>query len=163
MENVSIHEIIEMALRTEKLGFSYYSELAQKFKKNDELHALFNKLAENEVAHAAKFTKLKESLQQEQLENWPEVSQYMRSYVESAFFMGANKAVPHMQNIQDPNAALGLAIAFEKETLLYFYGMADAIKDNKDRHVLDEIIKEEKSHIVTLSDLKEKLSKAAGR
>ncbi|MBF0538209.1 MAG: ferritin family protein [Nitrospirae bacterium] len=162
MENVSIHEIIEMAIRTEKLGFSYYSELVQKFKKNDELHALFNKLAESEANHAARFTRLKESLQQEQLENWPEVSQYMRAYVESAFFMGANKATMHMQNIQDPNAAIGLAIAFEKETLLYFYGMTDAVRQDKDRYVLDEIIKEEKGHIIILSDLKEKL-KAEGR
>ncbi|MBF0343693.1 MAG: ferritin family protein [Nitrospirae bacterium] len=160
MENVSISEIIELAIRTEKLGFSYYNELAQKFRKNEEIHILFNNLADNEAKHAAKFTKLKESLDQSQLENWEEASEYMRAYVESAFFMGANKAVPHMQNISDSTAALGLAIAFEKETLLYFYGMADAVAQDKNRHIVDEIIKEEKSHIVLLSALKEKLSKA---
>jgi rubrerythrin len=43
---------------------------------------------------------------------------------------------------------------FEKETILYFLGLKDSVKDAK---IIEQIIDEEKSHIRWLSDLKKKL------
>jgi rubrerythrin len=47
--------------------------------------------------------------------------------------------------------AIKFALGFERETLLYYYGLRDMIQEKK---VIDEVIKEEKSHIVWLSALR---------
>ncbi|KJR43907.1 rubrerythrin [Candidatus Magnetoovum chiemensis] len=82
----------------------------------------------------------------------------MRAYVESAFFLGKEKSFAHMQSIEDVNAAVGLAIGFEKETLLYFYAMRDAVSE---KEIVDEIIAEEKNHILWLTRFKDALAKAS--
>ncbi|MBF0565376.1 MAG: ferritin family protein [Nitrospirae bacterium] len=155
MDNLNVREVVEMALRTEVLGNSYYSELAEKFKSDKDIYELFSFLANQEKKHMQVFSTLRERISDEEPEQWPEVSEYLRAYVESAFFMGRDKALPHMQNIAAPNAAIGLALGFEKETLLYFYAMRDMLKDT---NIVDEIIKEEKSHIVALTHMRQKLS-----
>ncbi|MBF0488485.1 MAG: ferritin family protein [Nitrospirae bacterium] len=152
MDAFSIREVIEMAIRTEVLGNSYYSELAAKFKGGDrEVYELFTKLAEAEKNHIVAFTALREKVAQEEPDNWQEISEYMRAFVESAFFLGKDKAMLHMQNVTDPLHAVGLAIGFEKETLLYFYTMRDSVRE---KHIVNEIIEEEKHHIVWLSKYK---------
>jgi rubrerythrin len=44
------------------------------------------------------------------------------------------------------------AIGFEKETLLYFYGLLGSVKE---KEIVEEIINEEKSHIKWLTAFKE--------
>jgi rubrerythrin len=148
MESFSVQEVIELAIRTERLGGEYYRDLSERFKDNNEFYELFSKLAEREVDHERTFTKLKESVGQAEYEGWADVSEYMRAYVQSAFFLGRDKALPHMQNIQNINAAVRLALSFERETLLYFYGLRDGVKE---KEIVDEIIKEERGHIFWLS------------
>ncbi|MBF0457636.1 MAG: ferritin family protein [Nitrospirae bacterium] len=152
METFSIREVIEMAVRTEVLGNSYYNDLAAKFKGgNREVYELFTKLAEAEKNHIIAFTALKEKVGEEEPDNWQDISEYMRAFVESAFFLGKDKAMLHMQNVADPLHAVGLAIGFEKETLLYFYTIRDSVKE---KNIVNEIIEEEKHHIVWLSKYK---------
>jgi rubrerythrin len=155
MQEFTLKEVVEMAVRTEKLGHAYYTEFSDRFKNDKDIHELFVSLADKEVAHEVRFGKLRDSIGTEATEGWAEVSEYMRAFVESAFFLGKDRAMAHMQNARDQQAAVTLAIMFEKETLLYFYGMRDAVSV-ADRAVVDEIIAEEKQHIVQLSRLKEK-------
>ena len=155
MLEFSPREVVEMAVRTEKLGHAYYTEFSEKFKSDKDIHELFVNLADKEVAHEVRFGKLRDSIGAETPEGWAEVSQYMRAFVESAFFLGKDRAMAHMQNIRDPQSAVTMAIMFEKETLLYFYGMRDCVAAG-DKAVVDEIIGEEKQHIVQLAQLKEK-------
>ena len=148
MAGYSIREVVEMAVQTEKVGGAFYTEMADKFKDNENINELFTKLADREKAHEATFTQLKESLGDTEPEGWEEASKYMRAIVESAFFLGKEKATAHIQGIQDYKAAVGFALAFEKETLLYFYGIRDLVADKK---IVDEIIDEEQSHIMWLT------------
>lgn len=148
MEDYSAKEVVEMAIRTERLGAQYYNELSERFKDNKEFYELFSKLGEREIEHERIFTKLKDSLPDEEYEGWADVSEYLRAYVQSAFFIGRDKSLPHMSGIQNVNAAMRLALSFERETLLYFYGLRDGIKN---KEIVDEIIKEEKGHVFWIS------------
>ncbi len=154
MERFSIMEAIELAIRTEKLGFTYYRDLSTKFKDNKELHSLFTKLAERELAHEQTFTDLKQKIGDSEPEAWQEVSEYMRAYVESAFFLGREQSFAHMQNVTDVMAAAGLAIGFEKETLLFFYSIREAVEE---KDIVDAIIQEEKNHILWLANFKKSI------
>ncbi len=148
MAEFSVREAIEMAVQTEKLGYDFYNMQAEKHKDNKELYELFGTLAGKELVHEKQFMELKELLGEEDPDQWDQVADYMRAIVESAFFLGKDKATMHIQNIHDVKAAVGFAIAFEKETLLFYHGIRGAVKE---KDIIDEIINEEKSHITWLN------------
>lgn len=152
MENFSIREVVGQAVQTEKLGYQFYTTMAEKFKKdNEELNKLFITLAEKELTHEKTFLDLLGMIGDDEPEGWEEISQYMRAIVESEFFLGKNKSLPSMENIKTVRDAVNFAIGFEKETLLYFYGIKDAVKE---KEIVEEIINEEKSHIKWLISFK---------
>ncbi|RJQ15091.1 MAG: hypothetical protein C4560_11070 [Nitrospiraceae bacterium] len=149
MENFSIREVIEQAVQTEKLGYDFYTGASNRFRENDRLVKLFDILAGQELKHEKIFSQLREKLKDEILENWEEASRYLRAIVESEFFLGKNKALTSLENLKSAEEAVQRALGFEKETLLYYNGLRDIVKE---KQLIDEIINEEKGHIVWLSE-----------
>ncbi len=158
MNNYSIDEIIEMAIRTEMLGYRFYTGMAEKFKKDDGLVRLFTTLASKEKMHEKIFTELKTTVAKQGAEpvQWDEVSNYLRAFVESEFFLGKDKALPSMDHLKTVRDAVKFALGFEKETLLYFYELRAVVKE---KEVVDEVINEEKSHIRWLDTFRTGLAK----
>lgn len=156
MERLNLREIIEQAIQTEKLGYQFYTNISQKFRDNAGLNNLFTTLAEKELKHEQAFRELLDVTGNEEIEGIEDVSMYMRAIVESEFFLGKNKSLPSLHNIKNIDDALNFAIGFEKETLLYFHGLRDAVKE---KEVVDEIINEEKSHIRWLTSFRDKFVK----
>lgn len=153
MERFSVREVIEQAVQTEKLGYEFYTKMSERFD-DAELKNLFNQLALMEVAHEKIFSGLKDQITEENLENWDEAAKYLRAIVESEFFLGKNKSLPMLGNLKSVRDAVEYALNFEKETLLYYVGLQRTISDYK---VIDEIINEEKKHIMLLSELRNKM------
>ena len=153
MEQYSVREVIEQAVQTEKLGYQFYTAMASKFEDESSLKELFETLASKEIEHEKTFMGLLEKIADESLENWDEASQYLRAIVESEFFLGKNKALPSLDHLKSAGDAVHFAMEFEKETILYFLGLKDSVKDR----IVEQIIDEEKSHIRWLSDLKKTL------
>jgi rubrerythrin len=153
MAKYSINEILEMAVQTEKIGYQFYTQMADKFKHDGELVKLFNTLATKEKVHEKTFTDLKTTVSKSGPEpvEWDEVSNYMRAFVESEFFLGKGKSLPSMDRIKSAKEAVNFAMGFEKETLLYFLEMRNLVKE---KEVVDEVINEEKSHIMWLASFK---------
>jgi rubrerythrin len=147
----SIREAIELAVQTERKGCEFYTEMAEKFKHDEEIGGLFARLAEKEQLHESSFRKLNDLIGGADPEGWEQVSDYMRAVVESAFFLGKDKATAHVRSIEDYPAAVSFAIAFEKETLLFFYAIRDAVGE---KELLDSIINEEHSHIKWLNNFR---------
>ncbi len=146
MNNYSIDEILEMAIRTETLGYQFYTAMAEKFEKDADLARLFTTLAIKEKAHEKTFAELKTMVANKDAEpvEWDEVSNYMRAFVESAFFLGKGKSLPSMDHVETAQDAVKFAMGFEKETLLYFHELRNLVKE---KEIVDEVINEEKSHI----------------
>ena len=154
MENYTVTEALEQAIQTEKLGQAFYTRMSEKFQDNEPLKNLFDTLAAKERHHEQTFTSLKGRVGDQHVENWEEASKYMRAIVESEYFLGKNKSLPEMKNIQSIEDAVRFAIGFEKETLLYFHQMKDIVDD---KETMSAIIKEEQSHLVWLSDFRRNL------
>lgn len=152
MEKYSISEVIEQAIQTERLGYQFYTAMAERFKDDNELKKLFGKLAAKELVHEKMFSELKEMSGGMEPEGWEEASQYLRAIVESEFFLGKHKSLPDLKQVHTVEAAVNFAMGFEKETLLYFHAIRDVVKE---KDVVDEIINEEKSHIMWLSRFRE--------
>lgn len=156
MERFSIKEVIEQAVQTEKLGYQFYSTMAESFRKEEGLNKLFTTLAAKEQRHEQRFRELQEIIQEEETVNWEEAEQYLRAIVESKFFLGKNKSLPSMKHVKTAEDAVKFALGFEKETLLYFYWIRDAVRE---KEVVDEIINEERSHIMWLNRFKSSFKK----
>jgi rubrerythrin len=158
MNKYSINEILEMAVRTETLGYQFYTNMAEKFKKDNGLVKLFSTLASKEKVHEKTFTDLQAKVAKQGAEpvEWEEVSNYMRAFVESEFFLGKGKALPSMEHLKTVRDAVTFALGFEKETLLYFYELRSLVKE---KEVVDEVINEEKSHIRWLDSFRTGLAK----
>lgn len=157
MNKYSIDELLEMAVQTEKLGFQFYTTMIERFKNDQGLVKLFKTLAAEEKMHEKKFTNLKDSVAKNGTEpvEWEEVTNYMRSFVESQFFLGNTKSLSGMDFIKTVRDAVTFALGFEKETLLYFWELQRIVKEKK---VVDEVINEERSHIMRLDTFKRGLT-----
>ncbi len=148
MERFSITEVIEQAIQTEELGYEFYSRMAKRFEDNEGLQRLFDRLALKELQHKNTFKELQEITGESKPEDWEEVIPYLRAMSESEFFLGKDKSLTSIENIKTAHDAVRFAINFEKETMLYFLGIRDVVKE---KEVVDEIIHEEKNHIAWLS------------
>ncbi len=151
MDVFSVREVLEQAVQTEKLGYEFYTAIAKRFEKDEKLKELFETLALKEQIHEKIFSELMERTGDEESENWEEALAYLRAIIESEFFLGKDKSLPSLENIKTTSDAVHYAIGFERETLLYFHALRDIVSE---KEVVDRIIKEEKSHIVWLSEFK---------
>jgi len=147
-ETFSITEIIEQAIQTEELGYEFYTRMAKRFEGDEGLQRLFNTLALKELQHKNTFAELKGMTGETEPEGWEEAIPYFRAMTESEFFLGRDKSLPSLEGIKTTRDAVRFAINFEKETLLYFIGMREMVKE---KEVVDEIIHEERNHIAWLS------------
>lgn len=151
MAKFSVREVVEQAVQTEKIGNEFYSAMAKKFNENHELKELFEILASQELKHERIFTELEKQIRDGEPEGWDEVSLYLRALVDSEFFLGRDKSLSAIDRVKTAEEAIKFALGFERETLLYYHSLREAIKE---KNVIDEIIKEEKRHIVWLNNLR---------
>jgi rubrerythrin len=151
MVTFSVREVVEQAIQTEKLGNEFYSKMAKKFQDKDELKKLFELLAAHELKHEASFAGLEKKIGDGEPEGWDEVTLYLRALVDSEFFLGKDKCLPSLEHVKTASEAIDFALCFERETLLYYYTLREAIRE---RDILDAIIKEERSHILWLNNLR---------
>ena len=149
MHKFSIQEVLEQAVQTEKLGCQLYLGMARKFEKDDKLRKLFEILAMKEQEHERTFSDLKEKIADREVENWEEVSNYLRAIVESEYFLGKDKSLTSLDKLKNVEDAVRYAIGFEKETLLYYHAIQDMLRE---KDILPKLIDEERSHIVWLDE-----------
>ena len=154
MERFSIREVIDQAVQTERLGYQFYTSIAERFRNDEGLNKLFATLAVKEQRHEKTFAELAALVTSDEPENWEEAEQYLRAIVESEFFLGKNKALPSMDHVRTVEDAVNFALGFEKETLLYFMELRKIVKE---KEVVDEVINEEKSHIRWLDSFRKSL------
>jgi rubrerythrin len=130
--------------------------MAERFRGDEGLARLFSTLALKEQRHEKTFSELAGVIKDDEPANWEEAEQYLRAIVESEFFLGRNKSLPSLLQVKTVEDAVNFALGFEKETLLYFYGIREAVKE---KEIVEEIINEERSHIMWLSKFKSSFKK----
>ena len=156
MQSFSVREVVEMAVRTEKLGHEFYTKMAVKFSSDQGLKDLFTLLATMELKHERIFTGILGKISDNEPNEWDEALNYLRAMMESQFFLGKGKSLPNLDKIKTMLEAVDFAIGFEKETTLFFTGMKDAVAESDKPHV-NVIIEEEMRHIAMLTKFRESL------
>jgi len=153
-----VSEIVQMAIDEERNGFFFYSALAD-CADNDTLKEAAKRLAAQEKGHEKAFTSLREQLGAYQApESYPgEYADYVNVLVGGKTFPNEDEAVKLAQQAGGDIAAVDTAILFEKNTLLFLNEMRKLVPE-RDRATVDELIDEERQHLVDLSNIRTLLS-----
>jgi rubrerythrin len=152
MAFLNASDIVDLAMQVEKNGEAFYRAVAKETG-SPQIRALFEDLADQETKHYATFSRLAQTVREKPLmtaEEWDDYLKYMNATVQSAFFEGPDKALAAAHKVKDEKEAVRLAMGFEKETLLFFYDLRDAIQGSE-RSFVEKIVSEEKAHIRRLA------------
>ena len=151
------NDIIEMAIKIEKRGYTFYNEASKKNNLDTNTKDLFIQLRDEETKHEETFRNLRDKLDIINIKNefnWDEERKYIESIINEQLFDSPDKVIQLAKNAKNAKALIDLAIDFEKETLHYFQSINRYITERKAKTALEEIINEEISHIQRLNEFK---------
>ncbi|MBF0225458.1 MAG: ferritin family protein [Desulfobacterales bacterium] len=142
-------EIFEMAVQVEKNGANFYKKSAEIASDKAEKELLLE-LSRMEEIHAKTFSSLRASLNDNEKESTVfdpdgEAVQYLKALADTRVFFEKQIDTSSLKDI------LKAAIIAEKDSIVFYIGMRDMVPGNLGKTRLDEIIKEEMSHIRILS------------
>ena len=140
IQDLTLEKAVDFAVQTERLGHELYCALANRFRDDSELRELFSTLAEEEEHHAGYFTGLRERLGNVPLS--PEDQQYLRAISLSDIF--AESLGDGFDAVKTRQDALAKAFELERTTLGYYQALKQIVPDA----ILDEMIAEERRHLV---------------
>lgn len=150
------NDIVEMGIQIEKNGKEYYEEVF-KCSKSVKAKEIFSYLGKEEIEHIGYFEKLLATTGTEEVaESYPgEYYDYMEHLSALHVFTKDGKGKEVACEIKTDKEALQAAVGFEKDSILFYYEMKNFVRE-KDKKILEEIIKEEQSHLSKLMDILKK-------
>ena len=148
-------EIFEMAERIEKNGCKFYRMAAEKAD-NQKNKELLLKLAKMEEEHEKVFSSLRKELSLSDRDPTvfdpdDQLGLYLQSMADgNVFDMGTDPAAffTGQESMAD---ILNKAIGMEKNSIIFYLGMKEIVSELKGKDKIDQLIKEEMSHIGFLS------------
>jgi rubrerythrin len=154
-------EIFEMAIRIENNGAAFYRKAAglQSDTKNQKF---LEGLANMEDQHQKIFTEMRTTLTQKDkdpkvFDPYDEVSQYLAAMADTMGGEGSPSVADSLTGDETLEEILQTAVGLEKDSILFYLGIKDLIPHKSGQDRIDEIIRQERRHVVQLSNLLEKL------
>ena len=151
-------ELVDIAIGIEKDGIAFYDVMARSTK-NAVTRDFFQYLADTEREHIAIFQGMLAEADTWQMPALyaQEYDAYLRALVDSFIFTKEKITGVVATDADTYVQALELAIGAEKDSILFYSEMKEAIAPGA-KEILEKIITEEKSHFKKLSELKKKLT-----
>lgn len=151
--NYNAGEVFQYAIQIEKNGEKFYRELSKKIE-NEKAKDVFNILADDEIKHKETFEKILSSFEDYQpIESFPEeYFYYLKTFSENLIF-SPEQVKNQTDDLSNPVKACEFGMRREVDSILYYYEIREMVVE-KDKTLIDEIIKEEKKHYVKLADLR---------
>ncbi len=145
----SADEVFQMAIQMEKNGAAFYRKAADNAG-DEENKKFLLELADMEVDHEKTFSELRQQLTEKEkastvFDPEGEAAMYLKALVDTRVFFEKEIDVTSMRDI------LMAAIGAEKDSIVFYLGMKDAVPDDLGKSRLDAIIKEEMGHVRLLS------------
>jgi len=147
-------EIVELGVQIENSGRDFFGDMARKAK-DAGARKVFAHLAEEDARHAEVFRKIFDSkcAYKPQGAYPEEYFAYMKALVGDYVSSGKDRAREMEKAVLDENSAIEVGIQYVKDAIL-FYESVKALAAGKDRATIDELIREEKSHLARLGELR---------
>jgi len=149
MYDFNADDMFEIAEQLERNGAKFYRDAAQAVV-DDRDRALLQQLAEMEDDHEKTFVRMRAELSAKEksptvFDPDDEAALYLRALADTKVFYDKQIDTSSME------AILKDAITAEKDSIVFYLGMREAIPGDLGRERLDGIIKEEMGHIRLLS------------
>jgi rubrerythrin len=146
--NLNIDEVLEIAEQMEKKAGIFYRRAA-KLQKSKSARALLERLAGMEDDHRKVFAAMRKQSVDITLQD--EAALYLQAISDAADAEGSPRATAGLTGREPLPAILTYAVAQEKKAILYYVGLHESIQDKATVQLVDRIISEEKSHVVSLT------------
>jgi rubrerythrin len=156
---VGIHftadEIFQMAEQIERNGRDFYTRAAERTAESGTAQFLLG-LAAMEVEHQKIFAGMRARLsEQERKAVVPDpddqASAYLRAWADGQVFDVRSNPAEKLTGKERVEDILRTAIGLEKDSIVFYVGMKDAVPEGLGRSKIDKIIREELSHMSSLS------------
>jgi rubrerythrin len=151
----SLDEIFAIAEQIERNGAQFYTRAAQ-LARPPELAATLHQLAEWETGHESTFAGMRQRANSAaQRGDWDpegEAESYLRALASDYVFKSNPSPAESLTGTESAAEIYRLALGLEKQAILFYEGMKAAISDDSDRALLDELIREEMSHVTYLTE-----------
>jgi rubrerythrin len=150
----SSHEIVEMALQTEKSGYEFYSRAAEKVASKpvaDLIRWLAGQELEHERIFQAMLTEADRHMPGEQYEG--ERAEYVQALLDVRVLPDAETGLARLAAMTSDAEIVDFAIGFEKDTILFQYVMRDLSAPTA-VDTVNKIIVQEKGHVARLLQIK---------
>ncbi len=142
-------DIFEMAEQMERNGIKFYTTAAKSVS-DDDAKSLLLEFADMEKEHEKIFSEMRKELSSDEKQKTVfdpqgEAVDYLRALADTRVFFDKKIDVSSLENI------LKDAIQAEKDSIVFYLGMKEAVPEGFGKGRLDNIIKEEMGHIRMLS------------
>ena len=152
-------EVFEMAEQIERNGARFYRAAAKKI---PDVRQVFSDLAAMEDEHEEIFAAMRAELSGIEVD--PPVfdpdgkaQMYLRVMADEHVFNIKADPVERLAGQETPEDVLKMAIGLEKDSIAFYVGLKGAVSRRAGKDKIEDIIKEEISHIATLSQKLEAL------
>jgi rubrerythrin len=150
----NVDEILQMAERIEQNGAQFYRQAASAMREKPIEEKLLE-LADMEDAHRATFARMRETLHRTEtpattFDPDGETEQYLMAMADATVFgtpLDPGRFVVDSRSLTD---ILNAAIDLERESILFYTGLRGLVPERMGRDRVEEILKEEMSHVVLL-------------
>lgn len=149
--------LLDMAARVEHATAQLYQQ-ASKFVTDDEARLEFQKLASMELDHKDFFLDLKSKYENQTVttveeSTWHSISKYVKAFQDARVFDFDFILNHTVTGHEKATEIIQLAIGFEKDSIVFYSGLANIIEDEILSRLLKEIIREEFDHLSVLTSI----------
>ena len=154
-------EIFQIGVEIEQNGQRFYSMVAKNCS-DPSAEKLFLDLARWESKHVDLFEKLRQRLPRSArggdfFDPNQELRLYVKAAADSHVFLKGTDIAELVSKCKTPIEALELAVAFEKDSVVFYTAMKKLVPEHLGKNEIDTLIDEEISHIFTLTQKKKEL------
>ena len=159
MNIFDVTEIYQFAVQIEENGEKFYRAMVEKFDA-PKVKELFGFLADEEVRHEKVFKEMLANIEEyNPQESYPgEYFDYLHAYADNLVFT-LDKIDDGINSVTTVDEALQFAIGKELDTILYYHEMRNVVPEHQQK-LVDDIINEERKHVVKLTEMKRQLEKS---
>ncbi len=159
--NFNADEIFQMGVEIETNGKKFYETVA-KNTPDTSAKKIYVDLARWESKHIELFKKLRERLptaasQEDLFDPNEELHLYLKATADSHVFLRNQDISKLAGKCKTPLQALNLAIAFEKDSVVFYTTMKKLVPEHLGKREIDTLIDEEISHLDILTQKKKEL------
>ena len=152
----NLSEIFEIAEQIERNGAVFYRKAAIKFNDNPEANSILLDLAIQEEQHEKTFSDiLHNTLKNNDISQEDELTRQYLDAIAGQFVFDNSKIESELTDKMSQQDIFDAAIQKEKDSIIFFLGLKNALSSEQDKKTIDFIIEEEQRHLIILREYSE--------